>query len=392
MINNAYVVKVLGERLDESTGSKPPCRRAVRPTFCLPARLPPSAVLRREADQMLEIIKLRKLRRSPTPPTSSDTSSECSVEEEHPSERERQRTLSTSSQSPRSATAALRSVGRALAWSGQDRKSQTTAFREPEPYEVLRAVERKDLMYLMQVRDHAFHLLLVKSGGVTPLLHSMRIGQSHREVTIVLIGAFSRWINHLDDVEIVKPRTRQLMKGLRTNLKLAIDYGLARSQSDLVASFLQTLIMSEGDKWTRATVASVAIALRAGTEGKPVQTASSAVRKFATRELGKAELIATLEDYISNATADLLMMAAWSNALDQIEDAPIPPYYFARDDRVYKAFVEKLDKFKVEIQKKLNKRLRWQMRVLRAVMDGRTNSNHRKVDLLTGEFDEGDGV
>jgi hypothetical protein len=87
-----------------------------------------------------------------------------------------------------------------------------------------------------------------------------------------------------------------LTLNLGTNLKLAIDYGLAKSQSDLIASFLQTLIMSEGDKWVMAQAASVSLALRGGTAGKPVTTAQSAVRKFATKELGKAGVIASLED------------------------------------------------------------------------------------------------
>lgn len=142
----------------------------------------------------------------------------------------------------------------------------------------------------------------------------MRIGQSHREVAIVLLGAFSRYINYLSDDEIKLPQTKTLLKALResrmstmsphsyltkktgTNLKLAIDYGLQQSQSDLVASFLQTLIMSEGDKWVVAQAVNTGLALRAGTAGKPVQAAMSAVRSFATRELGKAAVIATLED------------------------------------------------------------------------------------------------
>lgn len=80
------------------------------------------------------------------------------------------------------------------------------------------------------------------------------------------------------------------------NLRLAIDFGLQSSQSDLIASFFQTLIMSEGDKWVSGQVADIAVALRAGTAGKPVQTADSAIRKFATKELGKAKMIAALED------------------------------------------------------------------------------------------------
>jgi hypothetical protein len=54
--------------------------------------------------------------------------------------------------------------------------------------------------------------------------------------------------------------------------------------------------MSEGDHWVTAQASNISIALRAGTAGKPVLTAQSAVRKFATKELGKAEAIATLED------------------------------------------------------------------------------------------------
>ena len=81
-----------------------------------------------------------------------------------------------------------------------------------------------------------------------------------------------------------------------TNLKLAIDYGLAQSQSDLIASFMQTLIMSEGDRWVWAQVSTISRALKAGTAGKPVKTADSVVRRFVTKELGKADLIATLED------------------------------------------------------------------------------------------------
>ena len=54
--------------------------------------------------------------------------------------------------------------------------------------------------------------------------------------------------------------------------------------------------MSEGDRWVTAQASAVALALHAGTAGKPVAAAQAAVRKFATKELGKAGLIATLED------------------------------------------------------------------------------------------------
>ncbi|KAG5221831.1 mitochondrial protein [Salix suchowensis] len=109
-----------------------------------------------------------------------------------------------------------------------------------------------------------------------------------------------------------------------TNLKLAIDLGLAKSQSDLTASFMQTLVMSEGERWVRDQAYNVSLALRAGTAGKPVETASAAVRRFTTKELGKASLIAALEDYIANATVDLLVLGAWAWATETIDAQLIP--------------------------------------------------------------------
>lgn len=83
-------------------------------------------------------------------------------------------------------------------------------------------------------------------------------------------------------------------------------------------------------------------------------------------------------------------------------------YYFARDDRLYKAFVENLDKYKIAIQHSLTRRLKWQLRVLRSVLEGRTTTYRvslaaksfhgilmrfqRKVELLASQLDEGAGV
>ena len=63
-------------------------------------------------------------------------------------------------------------------------------------------------------------LLLQRSGDVTPLLHAMRIGQSHRDVAIILLGAFSRYINHLQDEDIPKPQTKTILRALRTIVSL----------------------------------------------------------------------------------------------------------------------------------------------------------------------------
>lgn len=262
----------------------------------------------------------------------------------------------------------------------------STNWREPQAFEIFRAIERKDIVFLMEIRDKAFHLLLRRTGDATPLLHAMRIGKSHRDVAILLVGALSRFVNHLEDEDLQKPQTKSLLKALRINLKLAIDYGLQQSQKDLIASFMQCLIMSEGERWVWAQTATVALALRSGGEGKPVDCADQAVRKFATKELGKATLIAALEDYISNATVDLLLLAAWTSSLNYIDGESIPSYYFARDDRIFKAFTERVQKHRAGIQRMLPKRLKWQISVLERVLEGRTRTYRSKVEILAIEL------
>ena len=178
------------------------------------------------------------------------------------------------------------------------------------------------MTHFLQTFPHLSQLLLRRTGDATPLVHAMRIGKSHQDIAILLVGAMSRWVNRLEDEDMDKPKTKALLKALRaslviltdrhalhsletfflhlyipgTNLKLAIDGSLQLHQSDLIASFLQTLVMSEGDRWLGNQVNKVSLALRAGTEGKPVETAGDCVRSFATKELGKAQAIAALED------------------------------------------------------------------------------------------------
>lgn len=135
----------------------------------------------------------------------------------------------------------------------------------------------------------------------------------------------------------------------------------------------------------------------------------------------------TPHDSVANATADLVMMAAWSSALQFIQGEPLPvrilagdfrpvlmylqSYYFARDDRVYRALVERLDKHKDAIQSKVGRRLRWQLRVLRTQLEGRARTYRvslfpryslcrhslfvgpqSKVESLAKELDEGEGI
>ncbi|KAG2118836.1 uncharacterized protein F5147DRAFT_667016 [Suillus discolor] len=380
MVNNASLILSIVDRFSPSLAQRSVARARVSSDPCLPARLPTTGFLQREAEQNAPRAVLRQLRRSPTPP--SPTTEYHDATEDTPPHVERRGSVSSESDQT-SSTRSLFSFSRSQPSGG---------WKEPQPFEVFRAIERKDIMFLMEVRDRAFPLLLRKTGDATPLLHAMRIGQSHRDVAILLLGAFSRWINHLEDSEISLPRTRVILKALRTNLKLGIDYGLYKSQSDLVASFMQTLVMSEGEKWIRAQVSSASLALRSGNAGKPVSTAEAAVRKFATKELSKADAIAALEDYVANATTDLLLLGAWAIALESIEGQPIPVYYFARDDRVFKAFMDRVNTHQATIRRVLSRRLKWQFRVLQNVLEGRNTTYRRKVEILTEELDDGDGV
>ncbi|KAI4522290.1 hypothetical protein K525DRAFT_366311, partial [Schizophyllum commune Loenen D] len=165
--------------------------------------------------------------------------------------------------------------------------------------------------------------------------------------------------------------------------------------------------------------------------GHPVATARAAVRRFATRELGRAELIASLEDYIGNATVDLLLLGAWGLAREVVGGEGIPTSYFARDDRTYRVFCERLDELGIGGEEgvgegeededenadgtrktakppprpnttlsthtstsapnraahKLPRKLRWQLRVLRAAVGGRKTTYRTKVELLEAELD-----
>ncbi|KAI6034219.1 hypothetical protein BKA83DRAFT_4186706 [Pisolithus microcarpus] len=346
MANNAAMIQYVVERDLGSPVSKPTPRSRVILEPCLPARLPSTAFLQREAEHAVPIAFSRQLRGNRTSTSSPTSAFQSESEEQDGGTRRMSISSATSPSSPSSPSAKFVTP--------QSRTSKT--WKEPQPFEIFRAIERKDIMFLMEVRDHAFQLLLRKTGDATPLLHAMRIGQSHRDVAILLLGAFSRWINHLEDSEMQLPKTRIILKAL---------------QRSSLPSFLQTLVMSEGDKWVRAQIHTVSIALRSGSAGKPVSTAEAAVRKFATRELSRADAIAALEDYIANATVDLLLLSTWSMALDSITGEPIPLYYFARDDRVFRAFADRLELHQNALHRNVSRRLKWQLRLLRQVLDDR---------------------
>ncbi|KZW03984.1 hypothetical protein EXIGLDRAFT_10097 [Exidia glandulosa HHB12029] len=365
MVNNEFWLAHIADD-EQRHRPLPRPRQRKQPEYCLPSRLPPTSFLNRESDQHAEAA-LRAYKER------------LAADSEQATPR-----------SPDSPTGSLRRKQSDTTRSKAGKTAKVMPWKDPEPFEVYRAVERKDLVYLMEVRDRAFHLLLRRTQNSTPLLHALRIGQSHRDVAIILVGAFSRWINHLEDEDFKQTRTRDLLKALRANLKLAIDFGLQNSQSDLVASFMQALVMSEGEKWVHNQVSLLAIALRAPpSEGRPVETATKAVRAFATKELGRAEAIAALDDYMSNAILDLVVLGAWSLVRESVPGLdPIPAYYFARDDRVYKAFLDRLREHQTALKTGVrSRRLRWQLETLEEMLAGRTTTLRSKVEALAEVLD-----
>lgn len=131
------------------------------------------------------------------------------------------------------------------------------------------------------------------------------------------------------------PALRSLLRSIRANLKIAINFGLANSQTDLISSYLQVIIMSEGEKFLLESMNKVASALKRGPPGQAVGTAQKVLEKWVGRELKERE-VASVADYVANATGDLVLLGLWSVATDTIVGAAIPTYYFARDDRILK--------------------------------------------------------
>lgn len=72
-------------------------------------------------------------------------------------------------------------------------------------------------------------------------------------------------------------------------MKLAINESISTNQTELISSYLQIIIMSEGEKWIKDQTQNVSLALRAGKSARPVNTARKAVTNFATRELRQLE-------------------------------------------------------------------------------------------------------
>ncbi|WFD31423.1 hypothetical protein MSPP1_002458 [Malassezia sp. CBS 17886] len=255
-------------------------------------------------------------------------------------------------------------------------RARPARARRYEVHDVYAAIDAKNVEALMAIRDADFELLLgglpegstesgARTGGgvalQTPLGHAISLGAPWERVATVLVGAFSRYVNQLpDDGEGAPTAT---LRKVRTNLKLAIDHSLDREQTLLLASYLQVLVMAEGIAWVRHTARAVAHELHAwasfadavhASVPRPVQVARDAVDRFLTanfrtRREREPLVDAAMQDYVANATGDLVLMALWDelrpappDGLAQDVCEPIPPYAFARDSRIAGIFCERM--------------------------------------------------
>ncbi|PWN50529.1 hypothetical protein IE53DRAFT_362308 [Violaceomyces palustris] len=321
--------------------------------------------------------------------------------------------------------------------SGSGQRGGGTVLSPPRTYEthdLLKAIDRKDAETIIAIRDANFDLLLdLSQGGKkpsapstavsgassgssnTPLGYCIGLGKGWEGISIVLIGAISKFINNLPEEDEASfdtsslpalapgqgighartkkpkkveldPRTLTRLRKIRVNLKLAIDHSISTDQTRLLASYLQTLVMSEGSHFIRSSTEAVQHAIRtsvasrqsltrasqATSDGSATKSASSSdtpdavslarsfVLQFVTDSLKhKKDRVAAVKDYVSNATGDLILMALWqcvklhANELgdlsgSEIQDDPdliheLPIYFFARDDRITVAFTERID-------------------------------------------------
>lgn len=259
-------------------------------------------------------------------------------------------------------------------------------WKEPEHWEVVQAIEKREVIRLSEMRDHSFHVLLRRINNTSPLEHAMRIG--HTDMAILILGMFSRWINNLDEEDFTRKKVMINLNAIRVNLRFAITRGLQHNQPNLISSYLQTIVMSHGENWLRGAISDVSRELSLGSEGKPASTAIQSIKGFFTRELAKADSIIAVDAYVANAGCDLLMLGAWALVMQKVPSAkPIPLHFFARDDRIYQEFAERRRKLRDECRSQLTKKLQWQMKVMKKTIGIRTYGIYQKLEILKEELD-----
>ncbi|GAA5967845.1 hypothetical protein JCM11641_005784 [Rhodosporidiobolus odoratus] len=289
----------------------------------------------------------------------------------------------------------------ALSFSSTTKKGSAIGLNKHgrfEPFQVLQAIENKDIMALADIKARQFDLLV--TGQPLPLVYAMRLGKTHAEVSIILVGAMSRKVNDTTDDELamMQPETKATLRALRANLKIAIQASLSPSSTDtsLLSSFLQVLLMLEGTRFLQSSSQTLSLALRSPpTIGKPVATAQGLLHQWVSKEL-KERQVASVEDYLANATGDLVLLGIWGVVLDQLpvgKVEPVPLYYFARDDRIHKAIEERLSLLHQQhLFKKLSPTIRKQLDTTLDILGRRNLSGPQRVEMLKKALDLGEQV
>jgi len=85
--------------------------------------------------------------------------------------------------------------------------------------------------------------------------------------------------------------------------------------------------MSEGDVFLNRTINDLVLLLR-DPESKPVAAAEKIIRRFCTKELRGVEGgVGDVEEYVANATLDLVIMGIWAFGAGQVglQRLPVSP-------------------------------------------------------------------
>ncbi|CAE6521982.1 unnamed protein product [Rhizoctonia solani] len=346
---------------------RPTPRKRLSSECCLPAKLPGLSALEKAARIQMPRTEVKQLRHRST---SSEGSSSSASSDDVPVSPSQPQADVTGGYTPQKQTQSVR----------------PKAWKEPEHWEVVQAIEKRDVVRLSEMRDRSFHVLLRRVDNTSPLEHAMRIG--HTDMAILILGMFSRWINYLDEEDFARKKVMINLNAIRVNLRFAITQGLQHNQPNLISSYLQTIVMSHGETWLRTAVSDVARELNQGSEGKPAHTAIMSIKNFFTRELAKADSIVTVDAYVANAGCDLLLLGAWALVMQKLPNAkPIPLHFFARDDRIYQEFSERRRRLRDECRTHLPQKLQWQMKVMKKTIGIRTYGIYQKLEILKEELD-----
>lgn len=297
-------------------------------------------------------------------------------------------------------------------------------------HDVFAAIDRKDTDRIMAIRDRDFTLLLgsqseqgtlggESAGGLTartPLEYAISLGPAYSQISIFLVGAMSRFVNQLpDDLNAIEndPDMLATLRKVRANLKLAIDSSLAVDQTDLLASYVQVLVMAQGTAWIDKTLKSVAHELwqwagphelRQQTLPRPTHIATTAVMQFMTanfqtRKKRDQLVVAAVDDFVANATSDLVLMGLWSLLARLSKDSesvpeslrtPLPAYGFARDERITAMFEERVEALR-QVAPSANQRLAKLWKAAQHICDAleqhvRRRSAAERFELLEKTF------